>query len=162
MKIYGELISMISSVLEVYERGLKSYKKSIKVGILRYICQFISLVLLGGINGAIVSVMAIIRSIFMYNKKFTNTVMVLWIGASVAIHSYFAVSLVDFVPLVATLQFTIMAKGQNAKSLKLAQVINTAIWITYHISYQTYTYLIMDVILLVVSVARLIKGTDDN
>lgn len=162
MKLYGELISTIGSILEIYERGCKSYKKSMKVGILRYVCQFVAMLLLGGINGAIVAIMAIIRSIFMYRKKFTTKVMILWIGASVVIHSYFATSLVDFVPLLATIQFSIMARGQTAKSLKTAQVVNTAIWIVYHASYHAYVYMANSIILLIVGVVRLVKGTKDD
>jgi len=79
MKIIGEALSIISSLMETYERAQKTYKKSLKVGILRYIVQAIAYLLLGGINGLIITVMAIIRGFLMYYKKFNGWIVTVWI-----------------------------------------------------------------------------------
>lgn len=161
MKFLGECLSILSASLEAYERGCKTYKKSIIVGLIRYSIQAVSYIFLGGINGVIITFMAIVRSILMYHKKFSGIVIGIWISFSVAINLYFASAIADIFPLIATLQFTFMAKKQNALWLKIAQIINALIWSVYHVYHKTYIYLLFDVILTIIGIVRILKGVED-
>ncbi len=105
--------------------------------------------------------MAVIRHLFMYNKKFTKKVVAIWLTISVCINFYFANTLTDLFPLIATIQFTFMAKKQNTLWLKYAQIVNTLIWSIYHIAHITYIYLLFDIILLIVSIVRILKGVEE-
>ena len=105
--------------------------------------------------------MAIVRHLFLYQKKFTGKVILIWIIISAGLNLYFANGLVDLFPFVATLQFTFMVKEQNGKSLKIAQIVNTFIWSIYHIGHRTYVYLLFDILLTIITIIRLKKGVDD-
>lgn len=159
-EIIGQTLSLISSSIEVYERGIKTYKKSIFVGVIRYIIQALAYMLIGGINGVIITLMAIVRHLFMYNKKFTSKVMCLWLAVSAILNIYFASSVVDMFPFIATVQFTLMVRKQNAVVLKWAQVINSGIWIIYNVAHQMWVYTIFNVILVAVGLIRIKKGVE--
>ena len=77
------------------------------------------------------------------------------------INLYFAESITDLFPLIATLQFTLMAKKQAALSLKWAQLVNTAIWFVYHIMHRNYIYTISSIVLLVLTIIRIRKGVEE-
>lgn len=160
VKLIGELVSLLGSSIEVYERGIKSYRKSMATGILRYTVQSVSYVFLGGWNGLVITAMAIIRSLFMLEKRFTTGVMVVWLAVSGAFSVYAAQGIADFFPFLATTQFTLMARKQDGGSLKKAQVANSAIWFVYHAAHLTYVYMVVDVILVIVGILRLKKGVE--
>lgn len=159
-KLIGELVSLFGSSIEVYERGIKSYEKSMRTGILRYAVQSISYLFLGGWNGLVITAMAIVRSLFMLKKRFTAGVMAAWLAVSGMISLYAAQGVADIFPFLATTQFTLMARKQNGPSLKKAQVINSMIWFVYHASHLTYVYMAVDVVLIIVGVLRLKKGVE--
>lgn len=161
MYIFGEMISLLSISIEIYERRCKTYKSILQLGLIRYSLQAVAYLLLGGFNGMIITFMAIIRHLFLYKKKFTGKIVWIWIFISAVLNLYFANCLIDLFPFVATLQFTFMIKRQNSKSLKYAQMINTFIWSIYHIAYNTYIYFLFDVLLNIITVVRLKKGVDD-
>lgn len=160
-KTIGEILSVISTTMECYERSVKTYKKSIITGIMRYIVQALAYIFLAGINGAIITIMALIRYIFMYKKKFTGKVIYIWVIISITINIYFANVITDLFPLIATLQFTFMVRKQNTLSLKYAQIINSLIWSVYHIANRTYVYLVFDIILSIITIIRIKKGVED-
>lgn len=162
MHVLGELLSISSASVEIYERGCRTYRKSLAVGLVRYGLQLLAYVLLGGMNGAAVTFMAIIRQLFLWNKKFMGAVVWIWAGLSVFLNLYFARTLVDLLPLVATLQFTFMVKEQqNARGLKVAQVINTLIWGVYQFMHCTWVYLFFGMVLTMVTLVRLKRGVED-
>ncbi len=161
IKIIGEILSLISASTEVYERGARTYKKSIEIGVIRYSIQLLAYAFLGGINGMIITLMALVRHLFMYYKKFTGKVVMIWIILCAAMSLYFASTLADLFPFIATIQFTLMVKKQNVTSLKYAQIVNTLIWSVYHISHRTYVYLLFDIVLIITSAIRLKKGVAD-
>lgn len=144
------------------ENGCKTYKKTVKISIIRSAIQTLAYAFLGGFNGVIVSMMAIVRQIFLYQKKFTDTIVAVWILASAIINIAFANSLADLFPFVGTVQFTLMVKKQDTISLKYATFINTLIWSVYHIAHRTYVYLLFDVISTIIVVVRLKKGVKDE
>ena len=74
IKIIGEALSIVSTMLELYERSLKTYKKSIRTSIVRYVIQDTAQMLLVSFNGAVVTLMAIVRYLFMYKKKFAGKI----------------------------------------------------------------------------------------
>lgn len=76
-KAIGEILSMISASVEVVESSKKSYKSSVKIGIIRFVIQGLAYMFLGGMNGLIITVMALIRHILLYYKKFSGWVV--WI-----------------------------------------------------------------------------------
>ncbi len=161
IKLTGEILSLLSSSMEAYERGTKTYKKSIQIGIVRFIVQAFAYALLGGINGVIITLMALVRHLFMYNKKFTGKVMIIWIIISAILNIYFAGSIADMFPFIATIQFTLMVKKQNAIKLKWAQNVNSMIWAVYHVAHMTYVYMIFDIILISIGLIRIKKGVED-
>lgn len=157
LKIFGEVLSLGSSSLELYERGVKTYKKSIVVGLIRYTIQALAYICLGGINGAIVTIMAIIRHGLMYYKKFTTKAFVIWITCSIIVNLMFVKELKDFIPLIGTLQFSLMAKKQNILWLKYAQIVNSVIWIIYHILNKNYVYFVTSIILIIIGLVSIFK-----
>lgn len=161
IRLAGNLLSILSSSMEAYERNIKTYDKSIRFGVIRYVVQAFAYLLLGGINGVIITIMAIIRHLFMYRKKFTGKVIVIWIIISAALNLYFASTLTDLFPFIATIQFTIMVRKQNILALKWAQIINSAIWVVYQIAIGAYIYMIFDIILIIITLIRLQKGVEE-
>lgn len=161
MKLMGELLSLLSNMMAVKENNSKTYKNTVKISIMRSIIQTFAYLLLGGINGMIISMMAIVRQVFLYYKKFTGKIVGVWILASAVINIYFASAFTDLFPFAATVQFTLMAKGQTTKSLKYATIINTLIWSVYHIAHNTWINLCFDVILVTVGIIRLGLGVED-
>ena len=161
-KTIGEILSLISSTTEVYERSLKGYKKSIKMGVARYLIQVLAYLFLGGINGVIITLMAIVRHLLMYWKKFSGAVLYTWMAISIVINIYFMSDIADLFPLMATLQFTFMVRKQDARSLKYAQIINSLIWSVYHVAHRTYVYIVFDVILISIAAIRIKKGVEDK
>lgn len=63
-------------------------------------------------------------------------------------------------PFIATVQFTLMVRKQNAVVLKWAQVINSGIWIIYNVAHQMWVYTIFNVILVAVGLIRIKKGVE--
>lgn len=160
-KTIGEILSMLSSSVEVVESSKKSYKSSVKIGIIRFIIQGLAYMFLGGMNGLIITIMALIRHILLYYKKFSGWIVWIWISISACMNLIVASRFTDLFPLIGTLQYTIMVKKQNTLWLKYAMLINTLIWSVYHIAHLTYIYLLFDVILLVVTIIRIRKGVEE-
>lgn len=160
LKGLGEFLSFTSSVIEIGERGAKTYKRSMKIGFVRYLIQACAYLLLGGINGFIVTMMAFIRQIFLYQKKFTSKVILVWIFISGVINIIFASSFLDLFPFAATIQFTVMCRKQNTLSLKWAGLVNTVIWLVYHISQRNYVYLFFAVVVILTTAIRILRGVE--
>ena len=154
--IYIQLIGLLAFCILV----LSFYKKDTKT-ILVYqttsnLIYFIHYFLLGGLTGAFISLMSVIRNIVFIKTK-SKIIIPIFILSYLIITIIFYESIYSILPMISNSCYLIFITFNTKKDLLIGEIISATLWVIYSIFVLSYTEIITESILIVSNVIQLIR-----
>lgn len=162
--IIGNIIALIASILIIVISCAKNKRIIIILQTIQVALLTLSNIILGGIPGAIINAITIIRNILCYKNKLTKINVVIIATALTILSLLFNNSLIGLLPLIGTLLYTIFINTKSTIKLKQLILLNMICWGIYDFSIKSYTSAIFELIGTITGIISIyqIKNKDKN
>lgn len=143
--IIGNAIALIACILMVYSGTLKKtkdviYIQSIQIGLLT-----LSNIVLGGISGAIVNSLNLIRNIICYKEKLTILIKIIIITIMTILCIIFNTQgIIGYLPLLCSVIYTWLIDIKDVKKFKYLNIFVLSCWLIYDAYILSYTSALFD------------------
>lgn len=156
--VIGNLIALIASILMLYSGYIKKKQKIILVQTIQIGLSVISNIVLGGITGAIINALSLIRNILCYKDKLTKIWKVVLILLSAILTLTFNnLGLVGLLPLVSTIAYIWLMDIKDVIKFKYLIVFTMTMWLIYDIYIMSYTAAIFDLGTIIANIISIIQ-----
>ena len=143
--IIGNIIAMIASILMVYSGILKEKKKILYVQTIQIGLSVISNIVLGGITGAIINAISLIRNIIYYKDKLGLKEKISITILSVALSLIFNnLGIIGLLPVISNITYIWLMNLKDVRKFKLLVAFTMLMWFIYDIVIKSYTSAIFD------------------
>ena len=150
--ILGNAVSLAGSVVMVLSGLVKSKKGILLSQCLMFVLLAGGNLILGGVSGAIVDGVSIVRNILSFFIPFTA----LWKAGFICLFFLLclmprllgwtdSLSVLDFMPAMGCTFFTLVMDAKDGRALKAACILGQLMWCFYDFSIRNYTALAFDV-----------------
>lgn len=167
--IIGNIIALIASLLMVYSGILKEKKKILYVQTVQIGLSIVSNIVLGGITGAIINAIGMIRNIICYKEKLGIRAKVIITILAVSLSLRFNnLGLIGILPVISTVTYIWLMSVKDVKKFKLLIAFTMLMWLIYDIFIKLYTSAVFDFMNLIANVVtifqirKLEKGKSDK
>lgn len=156
--IMGNIIAFIASMLMVYSGMLKQKKRilyfqSVQIGLL-----IISNAILGGITGAIINALNLIRNILCYKDKLDLKLRaIITVLAVFLTFKFNNLGYIGLLPLISIVLYTWLMNIKDVKRFKLLIAFTVFLWFIYDIAIKSYISAIFDFMTIVANMVTLRK-----
>lgn len=156
--IIGNIIALIASLLMVYSGMLKQKKKILYFQTIQIGLSVISNLILGGISGAIINAISLIRNILCYKDKLkTKGKIVITLLATILILKFNNLGLLGFLPLISTVTYIWLMNIKNIKKFKILIAFTMLMWFIYDLAIKSYTSAAFDALNIIVNLVTIFK-----
>ena len=143
--IIGNLIALIASLLMLYSGYIKKKEKIIFVQTIQIGLLVVSNIVLGGISGAIINAISLIRNILCYKDKLNKIWKIVLIILSASLTLLFNnLGFVGLLPLVSTVAYIWLMDMKDVINFKYLIIFTMTMWLIYDIYIMAYTAAIFD------------------
>lgn len=143
--ILGNIIALIASLLMVYSGYIKKKEKIIFVQTIQIGLSVLSNMVLGGITGAIINALSLIRNILCYkNKLNTLAKIIITILSVVLIFMFNNLGIIGLLPLISTVVYIWLMNIKDVIKFKYLIIFTMTIWFIYDIYIMSYTSAVFD------------------
>lgn len=143
--IIGNVVALLASLAMVTSGLLKNKKQILFVQTIQIGLFVISNLVLGGIVGAIVNALSLIRNIICYKDKLDIKWIVILTIISVGLSLYFNnLGIIGLLPLIASTLYLWFMNIKNVSRFKILIILITILWLIYDICIKSYTSAIFD------------------
>jgi hypothetical protein len=161
--IVGNIIALIASLLMVYSGTLKKRKKLLYVQTIQIGLNVTSNLVLGGITGAIMNALGLIRNILCYKNKLRfNEEIIITIIAIILSVKFNNLGLIGLLPLISTVLYIWLMNTKNIIKFKTLIIFSMSMWFVYDLCIKSYTSSVFDfltIIANVISVSELSRNS---
>lgn len=158
MIVIGNIIALIASLIMVYTGILKNKKKIIYFQTIQIGLFVISNLVLGGISGAIINAISVVRNILSYKDKLDfNKKIVITILSTALILIFNNLGFIGLLPLISTVTFIWIIDIKNIKKFKILFAFTVLLWFIYDINIKSYTSAIFDLATIIANVFVILK-----
>lgn len=151
MFIIAQFFGILVLITNILAMQMKNKKQIILLFILANLFSAINFVLLGSYTGTIICIFAIIQTLI--NKIFENKkqqvpkmMLLLYIFISIVLGLITLNSLVDILPIICSILYTITIVQDKEKNIRKISLINIILWIIYDIVCLAYTAALSDLL----------------
>ena len=156
--IIGNVIALIASILMVYSGMLKQKKKILYFQTVQIGMSVISNIILGGITGAIINAISMIRNILCYKDKLgLKEKIVITILSVILTFKFNNLSYIGLLPLISTIVYIWLMNIKNVKKFKLLIAFTMLMWFIYDVVIKSYTSAIFDFMNIVANIVTLFQ-----
>ncbi len=156
--IVGNIIALIASILMVYSGVLKQKKKILYFQTVQIGLSVISNIILGGITGAIINVLNLIRNILCYKDKLRlKEKIIITILAIILTFKFNNLGYVGLLPLISTVLYIWLMNIKDVRKFKLLIIFTMLTWFIYDIVIKSYTSAIFDFMNIVANILTLLQ-----
>lgn len=156
--IIGNIIALAASLLMVYTGILNNKKKILYFQTMQIGMFVISNIILGGVTGAIINILSMIRNILCYKNKLELKEKVIITILSVVLSLKFNnLGYVGLLPLISTVSYIWLMNIKSIKGFKLLISFTMLMWFIYDIIIKSYTSAIFDFMSIVANMIALFK-----
>ena len=148
-----DLIEIIAQIISIFAMSMNilAYQQKSKTGVLVFQLLgtstfFISFVMLGGIIGAMMNLIAAIRAVVYMNKERLKADSIWWLYAFCALYavSYISVFtifdkeptltniIIEFLPVIGMVATSISYRMEGARAIRLLGLVNSPVWLIYN------------------------------
>lgn len=146
----ANIIALIGSLLLVFTGSSKEKSKIIIIQTIQIILFIISNILLGGITGAIINILCIIRNVLYYkNLLKTNAKAILIILSLIFTIPFNNLGFIGLLPLISNITYILFMHLKNVVHFKLLIAFNTFTWLIYDFYIKSYTSTVFDFLTIV-------------
>lgn len=156
--IIGNIIALIASLLMVYSGILKEKKKILYIQTVQIGLSVISNIVLGGITGAIINAISMIRNIICYKEKlgFKERILITILSITLSL-KFNNLGIIGFLPVVSTITYVWLMNIKDVKKFKLLIAFTILLWLIYDIIIKSYTSAIFDFMTLIANVITIFQ-----
>ncbi len=143
--IIANVIDFVAAMVQVGSGAIKKKTKILIVQIIQLLMQAVSMLLLGGVTGAVSNVLSCFRNYLCYKEKLNLTWKIVLIVASIAL----TVALNDqgflgIIPAAVCTIYIIFMDIKDPVKFKLLVTLSFVPWMFYHFILRSYTGAIFD------------------
>lgn len=161
--IIGNIIALIASLMMVYSGVLKNKKNILYFQTIQIGLSVTSNLVLGGIPGAIINVLSLVRNILYYKDKLkTKEKIVITLLDIILILKFNNLGFLGFFPLISTITYIWLMNIKNVKKFKLLIAFTMLMWFIYDLAIQSYTSAMFDAMTIIVNIISILKIKRDR
>ena len=156
--IIGNIIALIASILMVYSGMLKQKKKILYFQTVQIGMSVISNIILGGITGAIINALSMIRNILCYkNKLGLKEKIIITILAIILTFKFNNLGYIGLLPLISTVLYIWLMNVEDVRKFKLLIIFTMLMWLIYDVVIKSYTSAIFDFMNIIANMLTLLQ-----
>ena len=161
--IIANIIDFVAAIVQVGSGAIKKKSRILIVQTIQLLMQAVSMLLLGGVTGAVSNVLSCFRNFLCYKDKLNIVWKIILIIASIA----FTIALNDqgflgIIPAAVCTIYIIFMDVKDPVKFKLLVTLSFVPWAFYHFILKSYTGAIFDVATVVTNAVTLFKMVKDN
>ena len=154
--IIANVIDFIAALLQVGSGSIKKKSNILVVQIIQMLMQGVSMLLTGGITGAISNVLSCYRNYLCYKEKLNRVWKGILIAASVAMTVLFNnQGWLGIIPVAVCTVYILLMDVKDPIKFKLLVTLSFVPWIIYHFALQLYVAAIFDAVSVITSAVTL-------
>ena len=154
--IIANIIDFIAALIQVGSGSIKKKSNILVVQIIQLLMQGVSMLLLGGITGAISNVLSCYRNYLCYKEKLNRVWKGILIAASVAMTVLFNnQGWLGIIPVAVCTVYILLMDVKDPIKFKLLVTLSFVPWIIYHFALKLYVAAIFDAVSVVTSAVTL-------
>ena len=158
VSIIGNIIALIASILMVYSGVLKQKKKILYFQTVQIGMSVISNIILGGITGAIINALSMIRNILCYkNKLGLKEKIIITILAIILTFKFNNLGYIGLLPLISTVSYIWLMNIKDVRKFKLLIIFTMLMWLIYDVVIKSYTSAIFDFMNIIANMLTLLQ-----
>ena len=152
------IIALIASILMVYSGMLKQKKKILYFQTVQIGMSVISNIILGGITGAIINALSMIRNILCYkNKLGLKEKIIITILAIILTFKFNNLGYIGLLPLISTVSYIWLMNIKDVRKFKLLIIFTMLMWLIYDVVIKSYTSAIFDFMNIIANMFTLLQ-----
>ena len=161
--IIANIIDFVAAIVQVGSGAIKKKSRILIVQTVQLLMQAVSMLLLGGVTGAVSNVLSCFRNFLCYKDKLNIVWKIILIIASIA----FTIALNDqgflgIIPAAVCTIYIIFMDVKDPVKFKLLVTLSFVPWAFYHFILKSYTGVIFDVATVVTNAVTLFKMVKDK
>ena len=154
--IIANAIDFIAALLQVGSGSIKKKSNILVVQIIQMLMQGVSMLITGGVTGAISNVLSCYRNYLCYKEKLTRVWKGILIAASVAMTVLFNnQGWFGIIPVAVCTVYILLMDVKDPVKFKLLVTLSFVPWIIYHFALQLYVAAIFDAVSVITSAVTL-------
>ncbi len=161
--IIANIIDFLAAVLQVGSGAIKEKAKILIVQTVQLLMQAVSMLILGGVTGAVSNVLSCFRNYLCYKDKLNTAWKAILIAASIG----FTILLNDqgllgIIPAAVCTIYIIFMDIKDPVKFKLLVTLSFVPWAVYHFILKSYTGAFFDAATVVTNAVTLVKMIKEN
>ena len=161
--LIANAIALIASLLMVYTGYIKKKEKILFFQTIQIGLSVISNLILGGITGAIINALGLIRNILCYKEKLNKIAQIILIILSILLGVYFNnLALIGLLPIISNVVYIEFMNIKDVTKFKYLIIFTMTMWLIYDIYIMSYTSAVFDlgnIIANIISIIQIKKTT---
>ena len=154
--IIANVIDFVAALIQVGSGSIKKKSNILVVQIIQLLMQGVSMLLTGGITGAISNVLSCYRNYLCYKEKLNRVWKGILIAASVAMTLLFNnQGWLGIIPVAVCTVYILLMDVKDPIKFKLLVTLSFVPWIIYHFALKLYVAAIFDAVSVVTSAVTL-------
>ncbi len=159
--IIANIIDFVAAMVQVGSGAIKKKSRILVVQIIQLLMQAVSMLLLGGVTGAVSNVLSCFRNYLCYKEKLNNVWKAVLIIASIAMTIVLNdQGFLGIIPVIVCTVYIIFMDVKDPVKFKLLVTLSFIPWIFYHFILMSYTGALFDAATVVtngITLFRMIK-----
>lgn len=144
--ITANIIDLIAAFLQIGSGSIKQKSRILVVQIIQLLLQAISMLLLGGVTGAVSNVLSCYRNYLCYKEKLNTLWKVILIAASIGMTVFLnEQGFLGIIPAAVCTVYIIFMDVKDPVKFKLLVMLSFVPWMFYHFILKSYVGAIFDI-----------------
>ena len=154
--VIGNIIALIASLIMIYSGILKNKKQILYFQTIQIGLSVVSNIILGGISGAVINAISLIRNIICYNDKLKIKEKIIITSISIIlIFEFNNLGIIGLLPLISTITYIWLMNIKDVKKFKLLIAFTMLMWFIYDLVIKSYTSAIFDGMTIIVNIVTI-------
>ena len=156
--LIANAIALIASLLMVYTGYIKKKEKILFFQTIQIGLSVISNLILGGITGAIINALGLIRNILCYKEKLNKISQIILIILSILLGVYFNnLALIGLLPIISNVVYIVFMNIKDVIKFKYLIIFTMTMWLVYDIYIMSYTSAVFDLGNIIANIISIIQ-----
>ncbi len=158
MIILGNIVALIASILMVYSGLLKQKRKIIYFQTVQIGLSVLSNIILGGITGAIINALSLVRNILCYKDKLGIKEKIVITVLAVTLSLLFNnLAFIGILPLISTVVYIWLMNIKDVTKFKILVIFTMVLWCIYDLYIKSYSSAAFDFFNIVANVVAIFR-----
>ena len=158
MLLIGNIIALIASIFMVYSGLIQNKKRILIIQTIQILCSVVSNIVLGGITGAIINAISMIRNIICYKDKLRTKEKIIITILSITLSLLFNnLGIIGLLPVISTVTYVWLMNEKDVIKFKFLIIFTMLLWGIYDLIIKSYTSCIFDFMTILTNIISIYK-----